>query len=216
MGHDIYPPPWWNGRLQVHEEEWLAGQLEEGSKSESQTSTISDSDTDAINDNFRLPGIHTLGLWGLKPIATRQFDPPDRMIATATASSSRLDTLAQDTGSPETAQYQLPSQSAQTHKVPEQDTPCDTQGESREDNHERGCERNEGRDSASLQIELVHFDNNGKQLKPKMLDLAESQRKKQRECAREHERKRSRNSKALRMVFVQYDKKGKRSTVKYV
>ena len=194
--------------VQVHEEEWLAGQLEEGSKSESQTSITSDPDIDAMNDNLRLPGIQTLGLWGLKAIAARQPDPPDRIVATAAASSSRLNTLAQDTESRETAQHQLPPQSAQTHKVPEQDTPCDTQGESREVNHERGCERNEGRDSASLQIKLVHFDNDGKQFKPKISDLTKSRRKKH----QGRERKRSRNSKALRMVFVQY---GKKSTVKH-
>ena len=211
VGRDIYPPRWWNGRLQAHEEEWLAGELEEGSStSESRASATSDSDIDAVDNNLRLPSIHTLGLWGLKPVAARQPDPPDKTTPPPTASSSRLDTRGSDSG--ETAQHQLLSPSDQTYEVPEQDSRCDTQSESRADNHERGRERSEDRDSASLQIEMVLFDNDGKQLKPRISDLAESQRMKR----KERERKRSRNSKALRMVYVQYDMKGKRSTVRHV
>ena len=134
-----------------------------------------------MDDNLRLPGIHTLGLWGLKPIAARQPDPPDRTIPAPTAPSSRLNAHNSDE---RVTSHRLPSQSDQTHRVPKQDTPCDTQGESREDNHERGCERNEGRDSASLQIDLVHFDNDGKQLKPKISDLTERRRKKRQERER--------------------------------
>ena len=216
VGRDsIWPPHWWNGRLQAHEEEWLVGQLEaEGSStSESRASTTVDSDIDGVDDN--LPGIHTLGLWEIKPVAARHPDPSDRTIPATTASSARLD--VQDTDSRETAQHQLPSPSAQTLGVPEQDSPCDTQGESRRDNHERGRERSQGRDSASLRIELVHFDKDGRQLKPKMsnpLELAESRRKKRQ---KERERKRgTRDSASLRMVFVRYDKRGKRTFVKDV
>ena len=216
MGRDsIWPPRWWNGRLQAHEEEWLAGHLEaEGSStSESRGSTTIDSDIDA-DDN--LPGIHTLGLWGIKPVAARHPDPSDRTIPATTASSSRLD--IQDTDSRETAQHQLPSQSAQTIGVPEQDSPCDTHGESRRDNHERGRERSQGRDSASLRIKLVRFDKDGRQLKSKMSnppELAESRRKK-RQPEKERERKRGRDSASLRMVFVHYDNRGKRTFVKDV
>ena len=127
--------------------------------SESQTSTTHGSDINAVDDH--LPGIHILGLWGLKPIAARQPDLSDRTIPATTASSSRD---AHDLDLGETAQHQLLSPSDQTYIVPEQDSPCDTESESREDNHERGRERSDNRDSASLQIEMVLFDNDGKQL----------------------------------------------------
>jgi hypothetical protein len=161
VGTEIWPPCWWNGRIEGHEVEdgWAGGRPEDAALPTPQGGPSTMDDGDVMGD--RLPSIHKLGLWGLRRTSAidRQPEPLDNTSSSpgTTISSHRLDT-------PDwrgAVHHQLPSQSNQTNIVPEQDSPSNAQGESSRNNCEMESERNHGGGSSSLKIRFIHFDNNG-------------------------------------------------------